>query len=267
MNKEIFTMPSAQDVPLDPMDTEDIELQEVRRVVREVLLREKSLEDIVKTPSQEEAPPGVNLNPYYQPPLDYMYNKATSDYRRKMKSQWNQNADQSFFQDPKNLYVYHKLGLFSGKRSLKDYFPLRQIEIGKIPGIDFPSKNEMNCFGIVNPTEDQMSMLRTNEFGVFRDEFFTFKKYRITLASLYDLGTELMSLASAIDYEKFKSSGLPKRPPANTPHKYFPLDLEGIGDRRILQDVVIDNWVIDTYYCREENMAYAKKIGLKCEKI
>jgi hypothetical protein len=196
-----------------------------------------------------------------------MYNKATSDYRRNMKSQWNQHADQAFFQDPKNLYVYHKLGLYSGRGSLKDYFPPRQVTIGKIPGIDIPNKNEMNCFGILNPTEEERNSQRSDEFGSFREEFFTFKKYRVTLASIYDLGTELLSNATAIEFEKFKSSGVPKRPPANTPHSHFPLDREGVGERRKLQDVVIDNWIIDTYYCREENMTYAKKIGLKCEKI
>jgi len=44
MNREIFTMPSAQDVPLDPRDADEIELQEsvrgVRSLVREMLLTE-----------------------------------------------------------------------------------------------------------------------------------------------------------------------------------------------------------------------------------
>ena len=44
MNREIFTMPSAQDVPLDQVDAEEIELQEsvrgVRSLIREMLLRE-----------------------------------------------------------------------------------------------------------------------------------------------------------------------------------------------------------------------------------
>jgi hypothetical protein len=240
---------------------------QLRKLIREILLQEKTLEDVVKTPSPEEAPPGVNIDRDYRPPLDYMYNKATSDYRRNMKSQWNKYADQAFFQDPKNLYVYHKLGLYSGRGSLKDYFPPRQVKIGKIPGIDIPNKNEMNCFGVIKPTESELKMQRSDEFDSFRDEFFTFKKYRVTLASIYDLGTELLSNATAIEFEKFKSSGVPKRPPANTPHSHFPLDREGVGERRKLQDVVIDNWIIDTYYCHEENMAYAKKIGLKCEKI
>ena len=44
MNREIFTMPSAQDVPLDRVDAEEIELQEsvkgVRSLIREMLLTE-----------------------------------------------------------------------------------------------------------------------------------------------------------------------------------------------------------------------------------
>jgi len=44
MNREIFTMPSAQDVPLDPRDADEIELQEsvkgIRSLVREMLLTE-----------------------------------------------------------------------------------------------------------------------------------------------------------------------------------------------------------------------------------
>lgn len=42
MNREIFTMPSAQDVPLDQVDAEEIELQEsvmgIRSLIREMLL-------------------------------------------------------------------------------------------------------------------------------------------------------------------------------------------------------------------------------------
>lgn len=44
MNREIFTMPSAQDVPLDSVDAEEIEIQEsvkgVRKLIREMLLQE-----------------------------------------------------------------------------------------------------------------------------------------------------------------------------------------------------------------------------------
>lgn len=239
----------------------------IRQLIKEMLLQEKTLEDIAKTLSPEEAPPGVNTSADYRPPLDYMYNKQTSDYRRNMKSLWNKSADHAFFQDPKNLYVYHKLGLFSRRGSLKDYFPPGEFTPGKIPGIDFPSKNELNCFGIINPTDADRVAQRSDEFHSYRDEFFTFKKYRVTLASIYDLGTELLSLATPDDFERFEGSGVPKRPPANTPHSHFPLDVEGLGENRVLRDVIIDNWIIDTYYCNENNMRYAKKIGLKCEKL
>ncbi len=42
MNREIFTMPSTQDVPLDAVDAEEIELQEsvkgIRNLIREMIL-------------------------------------------------------------------------------------------------------------------------------------------------------------------------------------------------------------------------------------
>lgn len=44
MNREIFTMPSAQDVPIDTVDAEEIELQESMKGVRN-LIREMLLED------------------------------------------------------------------------------------------------------------------------------------------------------------------------------------------------------------------------------
>ena len=44
MNREIFNMPSIQDVPLDQVDAEEIELQEsvmeVRSLIREMLITE-----------------------------------------------------------------------------------------------------------------------------------------------------------------------------------------------------------------------------------
>jgi hypothetical protein len=43
----------------------------------------------------------------------------------------------------------------------------------------------------------------------------------------------------------------------------MPLDEEGVLDVGSLEEVVIDNWVIDTYHCEKGDVKYAEELGLE----
>lgn len=262
MNREIFTMPSAQDVPIDTVDAEEIELQEsmkgVRNLIREMLLQEKTLADVTKLSGKQNLTPkelksaGADLN--------YSDNKNITGQRRELKSLWNQHADHSYFQDPSKLFVRHYLGLYSENNELTDYFPREKTVPGNVPGIDFPNKDELSCFG--TPVERS-----SPPAGTRGRAFFTFKKYRLTFAASTDAATERLSYATPAEIRRYKSSGLPKRPAAYMKLDQIPIDQEEVGENRVLEEVIIDNWVIDTFYCKPFDVEYAKELGLKYKMI
>ena len=170
---------------------------------------------------------------------------------------WNKYADHTYFQSPSKLFVYHYLGHYSGNGALEDYFPRGASVPGKIAGIDFPNKNELSCFG--GPAKwggaDSVQLLMP---------FFTFKKYRVTFASAEDAATERLSNATPTDIQRHVGSGLPKRPNLYQEYEMMPLDEEGVlGVGGSLEEVVIDNWVIDTYHCEKGDVKYAEELGLE----
>jgi len=259
----------------------------IRQLIREMLLQEKVLSDVSPL---KDIPDGVNKSFYGGGGLSYG-DKETTSWRRNIKKDWNTHADQSFFQDPKQLQIVHFLGFYSGKLSLQDYFsgidnmyidagvkagllrtddesvemfmtdPEFYHEISKklpnairLPGVHYPSKDELSCYGYAPPKP-------TQELG--REPFFTFRKYRVTFASNKDAATERLSNAKLKDRERMSSSGLAKRPNALYHTKDAPLDRQGLENRGHLEEVVIDNWVIDTYHGPSRDGGYAKMIGLK----
>lgn len=228
----------------------------IRKLIREMLIQEKTLADVTKlsgkwnlTP-KERTSAGADLN--------YSDNKNVTGQRRELKSLWNQHADHSYFQDPSKLFVMHYLGHYSENSELADYFPRESTVPGRVPGIDSPSKDELSCFAspasFGGPGSVQLLM-----------PFFTFKKYRLTFASLEDAATERLSLAVPHEIRRYKSSGLPKRPAAYMTLDQIPIDGEEVEKNRGLEEVVIDNWIIDTFYCEKEDVDYAKELGLKCK--
>ena len=66
-----------------------------------------------------------------------------------------------------------------------------------------------------------------------------------------------------------KGSGLAKRPATNTDEKHLPVDKESmISSGRGFNkydpgEVVIDNWIVDTFYCDDKMVEQAKALGLK----
>jgi hypothetical protein len=236
----------------------------LRRIIREALLQDATLADVepeaaAATRRYDDRSPGS------EDPHIYTRNRDISGNRRGAKRLWNKHADLSFFNDPKELFVWHYLGYFSDNKSLYDYFPLDNVEVGAVPGIDLPARDELSCYGKI--VTDGM---RPPDEG----PYFTFKKYRVTFASKGDAETEWISRASPEDIERFKSSGLRKRPYPGMSFTAFPIDRAGAQQAvtRMLEEVIIDNWVIDTYYIRpgygaDHEAEYAEKLGLKYEII
>jgi len=227
----------------------------IRHLIREMLLQEKTLADITR--GRRIPGPDVDTDDSEGGGLKYG-DRATTDYRRKIKKSWNRFADHAFFQDPKKMQVIHFLGLYSGGSSLTDYFPEGKVTPGRIPGIHIPSRNELSCFGYIPPANPK------DFIGFATGPYFTFKKYRVTLVSTQDAATERLSKATPKDIERMKGSGLAKRPSALSPDSDFPIDEEGAFSYD-LEEVVIDNWVVDTCYGPQEEAEYAEELGLKYE--
>lgn len=237
---------------------------QLRRIIREELLQDATLADVepeaaAATRRYDDRSPGS------EDPHAYTRNRDISGNRRGAKRLWNKHADLSFFNDPKSLFIWHYLGYFSYNKSLHDYFPPDKVKIGAVPGIDLPARDELSCYGKI--VKDGM---RPPDEG----PYFTFKKYRVTFASKGDAETERLSRATPEDIERFKSSGLRKRPYPGMPFTAFPIDRAGAQQAvtRKLEEVIIDNWVIDTYYIpsgywADHEIEYAEKLGLKYEII
>lgn len=226
----------------------------IRHLIREMLLQEKTLADVAKlsgkwnlTPKERKSA-GADLN--------YSDSKNVTGQRRELKSLWNQYADHTYFQDPSKLFVMHYLGHYSENKDLADYFPRETSVPGNLPGINFPSKDELSCFA-------SPASFGGPDTVVLRMPFFTFKKYRLTFASLVDAATERLSYAVPHEIRRHKSSGLPKRPAVYLTLDQMPIDQEEVEENRGLDEVVIDNWLIDTFYCEEYDVEYAKELGLK----
>jgi hypothetical protein len=226
----------------------------IRNLIREMLLQEKTLGTITR--GRRNPGLGVDTDDSQGGGLKYG-DKATTNYRRWIKKDWNQYADMSFFQDPKKLQVIHYLGLYSGGNSLTDYFPEGKVVTGRVPGIHIPSRNEISCFGYTPPGDPEGYELYAG------GPYFTFKKYRVTLVSTVDAATERLSNATPKDIERMKGSGLAKRPSTLASDTDFPIDDEDLGGYNTLEEVVIDNWIVDTCYGPKEEAEYAEELGLK----
>jgi len=239
---------------------------QLRRIIREELLQDATLADV--EPELASMQQDYNTMQSHDPQDDphiYTGQKRHIANRRDTKRLWNKHADLRFFNDPKELFVWHYLGYFSYSKSLHDYFPPDKVKIGAVPGIDLPARDELSCYGKI--VTDGM---RPPDEG----PYFTFKEYRVTFASKRDAETEWISRATPEDIKRLKSSGLRKRPHPGMPFTAFPIDRAGAQEAvtRRLEEVIIDNWVIDTYYIpsgyrADHEVEHAEKLGLKYEII
>ena len=98
----------------------------------------------------------------------------------------------------------------------------------------------------------------------------------ITFAVAFDAHTESRSKATPSDYQRHKSSGMPKRPRIDPHQRGLIFDAE---DAEIFQsgnagEFIVDNWAWDTLFIREAGvhwgiitmlMEYAEKHAFKVE--
>ena len=225
---------------------------DIRRLVRGIL-GEATLADVM--PGME-TPHGVDTDIEGRGGLRYGDPKTTA-WRRTIKKSWNRHADHALFQDPSKMQVVHYLGLYSGKSSLDGYFPRKTSISGSIPGIDLPNKNELSCYGYA----EQIMPGRTR---FDRGPYFTFKSYRVTFVSHADAATERLSKATKKDKARMAGSGLAKRPMAlGDVLDFYPLDDDDIPLDGILEEVVIDNWIVDEYHGPTRDRNRAEALGLK----
>ena len=232
---------------------------QLRRIIREELLQETTLADVEPVAASQQRynrDSGEDEDPH-----TYLKNKELVANRRGTKRLWNKHADLRFFNDPQSLFVWHYLGHFSWQKSLYDYFPPERVKVGSVPGIDLRARDELSCYGRI---------VSDNMHPPDEGSYFTFKDYRVTFASKGDAESERLSRAKPEDIERLKSSGLRKRPHPGIPFSALPIDRAGVQQAmaRMLEEVIIDNWVIDTYYIRgpwgaEKEAEYAEKLGLK----
>lgn len=267
-------------------------MKQLRQYIRKII-QEATIEDVLPKDHHQQMVkimkkyPGQMMSQRYHPEQ-----KDRNAFIRNLKSTWNKHADHSFFQDPDKLTVVHMLDIYSYK-DLRGYFPnlgdihlkaaiengiieeddaidffrdtdfydevVAQLPEGsvKIPGIHIPNKNELSCMGYIK----YKRQLDPNVYVGSGYSFFTFKKYRVTFASNDDVQTERLRYAGLKDKERHKSSGLPKRPFIGTETSEVPLDEKSAN--LIMDEVIIDNWVIDTYYGPESDRKIAENLGIK----
>ena len=266
-------------------------MKRLRQYIRKII-QEATIEDVLPKDHHQQMVkiskkyPGQATSQRYHPEQ-----KDKNAFIRNLKSTWNKHADHSFFQDPNQLTVIHMLDLYS-YRNLRGYFSdlgdihlkaaiengiieeddsvdffrdtdfydevVAQLPRGsvKIPGVHIPNKNELSCYGYIK----YKKQLDPNVYVDDEYSFFTFKKYRVTFASNDDVQTERLRYAGLKDKERHKSSGLPKRPFIGTDIEEVPLDEKSANLR--MEEVIIDNWVIDTYYGPESDRKFAEYVGI-----
>jgi len=160
--------------------------RQLRRIVREEILNETTLDQVSNVTSRDishEDDVDMIGNFRYTPDR-----KDVTSLRRDIKRAWNQHADHAFFQDPNKLLVVHTLGMYSGNARLDDYFPPRETnnhlfrvaverglledkrivrdeffdredlfydvvskipdQLKRIPGIQVPSRNELSATAV-----------------------------------------------------------------------------------------------------------------------
>ena len=130
---------------------------QLRRIIREELLQDATLADVEPDLARQQSHSLGTVED--EDPHTYIKNRDITAHRRNIKRLWNKHADLSFFNDPKELFVWHYLGYFSYSKSLSDYFPPDKVKIGAVPGIDLPARDELSCFGkivsdMTNPPDE-----------------------------------------------------------------------------------------------------------------
>jgi hypothetical protein len=221
MNREIFTMPSAQDVPLDTVDAEEIELQESVKGVRN-LIREMLNEDLAKF--KEKTKEFDYMHTLDDPTFDdpYYKDRPYKTQAKYIKRAWAAEADHGFM---KSLTKVHWLSGWNIGWALNDFLSL-------------PRNNEIATMGYL-PGEGRV----TSSWG----KAGVIVQGRVTLAA-NDMEAITSGYFKDVPQDvisKYKSSGTPRRALKFndlTSGEYI-LDRESFKpDMSRHNELIVDNW-------------------------
>ena len=219
MNREIFTMPSAQDVPLDSVDAEEIELQESVKEVRN-LIREMILEDAESFRARTSS---IN---YDDNAAEYRGDAPTpKSIPREVKAAWNQEADHAFFD------TLTKVHWIQGRPG-----DMWKVAENMLEFIRASRKDEISVMGYIgNPKPS-----RWGDFGVM-------VQGRTTLAAR-DMNSIFSGYYKSMDPQVVKSyrktSGIPRRARLFGPETSgaFMFGAEDFGEEGMGNELIVDNW-------------------------
>lgn len=211
MNKEIFTNPSAQDVPLDSSDmsvaTQVVqEAHMIRHLIRQIILEDM---EGFKAGTSE---------------IDYGH-KDPKQMPRELKRIWSQEADHAFFD---SVIKVHWIAGAS---------PSTYGVFERVDGfLKASGKDEISTMGYIgNPTKSEWG-----EFGVI-------VKGRTTLAarSMNDIVSGYYREMDPAEIEKYrKTSGIPRRAKSFSrgAAENFILSANDFGNDQLGNELIVDNW-------------------------
>ena len=183
--------------------------------------------------------------------------KASKKTRRAIKQWWYDNADHAWIKD--NVICLHSLSYY-GKTSsslqhgIEDEEKMRDLAPTGFFDLYDPAgprqKDEMSCWAVIKSNNLQ------DVIGDFMDRFqmaFAVQlEGRITYASEGDAYSESRSKATASDWVRHASSGLPKRPQINRNEAPMLVQEDFEDSWKGGSEVIIDNWrPAVLYYNRE----------------
>jgi len=236
-------------------------MKHLRQYIRQILLiesyakRQKAEEMIFTQPQQwrpDESDQGVYHKDYAETiAQQYKDNDAQQDYvnlRRNIKRYWNENADHDFWQSDK-ITIVHDLTYYE-ENDPEEYQDMSILDFVKkyTPGVK--QKDEMSAYGFLDNR-----IAKKPSIGIIL-------KGRVTYAANRDAWSESRSKMTKRDEQKYKSSGIPKRPGiANDFNPDSILFDEKDIRRDKIGELIVDNWTYDTVILNFEQ-AYKEK-GIK----
>ena len=219
MNREIFTTPSAQDVPIEPSDAREIEMHESVRGIRN-LIREMILEDAEGFKARTSSINYDDMSAEYRgEPV------APKSIPREVKAAWNQEADHAFFDSlTKVHWIQGRPGdMWNVADNMREFIKANR-------------KDEVSVMGYSgNPKPS-----RWGDFGVM-------VQGRTTLAAR-NMNSIFSGYYKSLDPQAVKSyrktSGIPRRAKVFGPETSgaFMFNEQDFGEEGPGNELIVDNW-------------------------
>lgn len=218
MNREIFTTPSAQDVPIEPSDAREIEMHESVRGIRN-LIREMILEDAEGFKARTSSINYDDMSAEYRgEPV------APKSIPREVKAAWNQEADHAFFDSLTKVHWIRGIqGMWNVADNMLDFIKANR-------------KDEVSVMGYIgNPKPS-----RWGDFGVMIQG-------RTTLAAR-NMNSIFSGYYASMDPQAIKSyrktSGIPRRAKVFGPETSgaFMFGAQDFGEEGLGNELIVDNW-------------------------